>query len=81
VGGDWSVLRLAVVGLILLGVTAIVSVTILLYQGDTPPDGLIAIGAGCVGALATLMATTQHGQPANPPNPPNPANPPNPPNA
>jgi hypothetical protein len=41
------------VGIITL--TTILAITFLLATGGTAPEGLIAIGAGGVGALATLL--------------------------
>jgi hypothetical protein len=55
--GGWSVLRLAVLGLILSGVATVMAVTFLIAQGSAAPDGLIAIASASVGALATLMTT------------------------
>ena len=54
---DWSILRVAVIGLILCGVVTVLAVTFLLWSGSTAPDGLIAIAGTSVGALATLMVT------------------------
>ena len=51
----WSTLRLAVAAVGLITLTTVVAITILLAMGREAPDGLIAIGAGGVGALATLL--------------------------
>ena len=55
--GQWPVLRMAVMGLIICGVATIVSVTFLLWSGSQAPEGLIAIAGTSVGALATLMVS------------------------
>lgn len=54
----WSVLRLAVIGLIVSSVVTVIAVTFLLWSGGTAPDGLVAIAGTSVGALATLMVTS-----------------------
>ncbi|MGH7483986.1 MAG: hypothetical protein ACREMY_00095 [bacterium] len=53
----WTVLRLAVFGLIVLGMVTIISVAVLIWTGSAVPDGLTAIAGTAVGALATLMVT------------------------
>lgn len=55
--GSSSVLRLAVLGLIVLGLSALLGTTILLFQERPVPDGVIAIGAATVGALSTLLVS------------------------
>lgn len=55
---DWSVLRLATIGLIIVVVMVIISATLLLWDGNALPDGVIALGSAAVGALATLMTTS-----------------------
>lgn len=52
---NWTTLRAAVTFLGLIVMMTVVSATILLMAGKEAPTGLIAIGAGGVGALATLL--------------------------
>lgn len=55
----WSVLRIATAGLILLGLTVVVGAVYLIGIGQEIPDGIIALGSAAVGAVATLMTTSQ----------------------
>lgn len=59
---SWTVLRIAVIGLILCSIVTVLAVSFLLWSGGTAPDGLIAIGGTAVGALATLMVSTAKDQ-------------------
>lgn len=52
---NWSVLKLAVSLLGAVTILSVVATTVLLANGDAAPEGVIAIGAGGVGALATLL--------------------------
>jgi uncharacterized integral membrane protein len=52
---DYVVLRLAVVGLILAGVVALLGAIFLTWNGRTAPDGVVAIGSASIGALATML--------------------------
>ena len=52
---DYTILRLAVLGLILSTVLALLGGIILLYSGRAVPDGIIAIGSSATGALATML--------------------------
>ncbi len=57
-GGNTPVLKLAVLGLVLLGFSAMVGSVALLWRGtEAVPDGIIAMGSACVGALATLLVS------------------------
>lgn len=55
VSQDYSVLRLAVVGLILAIVLALFGVVYLTFVERDLPEGLTAIGSAAVGALATML--------------------------
>lgn len=52
---DYVVLRLAVVGLIIATVFALVGTVLLSWFGKAAPDGVVAIGSAGVGALATML--------------------------
>jgi uncharacterized integral membrane protein len=52
---DYVVLRLAVVGLILAIVLALVGTVTLAWYDKAVPDGVIALGSAGVGALATML--------------------------
>lgn len=52
---DYVVLRLAVVGLIIATVFALVGTVLLSWYGKAAPDGVVAIGSAGVGALATML--------------------------
>jgi hypothetical protein len=52
---DYVVLRLAVVGLIIATVMALIGTIFLTWYGKSPPDGVVAIGSAGVGALATML--------------------------
>lgn len=52
---DYVVLRLAVVGLILAIVIALVGTVALSWYDKSVPDGVIALGSAGVGALATML--------------------------
>lgn len=52
---DFIVLRLAVSGLILALLGAIVGVVVLTYANKDIPEGVIAIASAAVGALATML--------------------------
>lgn len=52
---DYTILRLAVLGLIVATVLALLGAVFLLTQERTVPDGIIAIGSSAVGALATML--------------------------
>lgn len=52
---DYVVLRLAVVGLIIATVFALVGTILLSWYGKAAPDGIVAIGSAGVGALATML--------------------------
>lgn len=55
VAQDFAVLRFAVVGLIVTAVLALLGVIYLTDGGKEVPEGVIAIGSACVGALSTLL--------------------------
>lgn len=55
VSHDYSVLRLAVFGLILAILLALIGVVYLTFVERDVPEGLIAIGSTSVGALATML--------------------------
>lgn len=57
---DWSVIRLAVTAVGIITLVTVLAITFLLGTGREAPDGLIAIGAGGVGALATLLTGATH---------------------
>lgn len=52
---DYVVLRIAVVGLIIAIVFALVGTIVLIWNGRNAPDGVVAIGSAGVGALATML--------------------------
>lgn len=52
---EWSALRLAVLSVAAITLTVIIAITALLAMNREAPEGLIAIGAGGVGALSTLL--------------------------
>lgn len=52
---DYVVLRLAVIGLIIATVFALVGTVLLSWYGKAAPDGVVAIGSAGVGALATML--------------------------
>ena len=52
---DYVVLRLAVIGLILAIVLALIGTVALSWYDKTVPDGVIALGSAGVGALATML--------------------------
>lgn len=52
---DYVVLRLAVVGLIIATVAALLGTIFLIWNGRQAPDGVVAIGSAGVGALATML--------------------------
>lgn len=52
---DFTVLRFAVLGLIAAAVLALLGVIYLTDGGKEVPEGVIAIGSACVGALSTLL--------------------------
>lgn len=52
---DFAVLRFAVLGLIVSAVLALLGVIYLTDGGKEVPEGVIAIGSACVGALSTLL--------------------------
>lgn len=52
---DYVVLRMAVVGLILATVIALVGTVMLSWYEKAVPDGVIALGSAGVGALATML--------------------------
>jgi hypothetical protein len=49
-------LRIVVLGLVIVALTSIFSVTLLAFSRRSVPDALIGIGSAAVGALATLVA-------------------------
>lgn len=51
-----TTLRLAIKGVVGLTALTISGAVILLMAGHTAPDGLVAVAAGGVGALATLLS-------------------------
>lgn len=51
----WTTIRTAVTFVGAIVMLTIFAVTLLLLAGKTAPDGLIAVAAGGVGALATLL--------------------------
>lgn len=59
---DYTILRLAVLGLIVATVIALIGGVFLLSTGRAVPDGIIAIGSSSVGALATMLV-----RPVSPP--------------
>lgn len=59
---DYTILRLAVLGLIVATVIALFGAVFLLWSGQNVPDGIIAIGSSSVGALATMLV-----RPVSPP--------------
>ena len=52
---DYVVLRMAVVGLIIATVVALLGTLLLIANGKAAPDGVVAIGSAGVGALATML--------------------------
>lgn len=52
---DYVVLRLAVAGLILATIIALVGTVLLSWYDKSVPDGVIALGSAGVGALATML--------------------------
>lgn len=52
---DYSILRFAVLGLIIAIVFTIIGDIFLLARGNTTPTGMLAIGSAAVGALATML--------------------------
>ena len=56
---DFVVLRLAVTGLILMGLVAVAGSLVLNAWDKTVPDGIIAMGSAAIGALSTMLVRTQ----------------------
>jgi uncharacterized integral membrane protein len=52
---DYYVLRIAVYGLILAVLVALVAVSLLAWLEKPLPDGVMAVGSAGVGALATML--------------------------
>lgn len=52
---DYTVLRYAVIGLMLAMTISLVGVILLSWKGIPTPDGIVAIGSAAVGALATML--------------------------
>lgn len=52
---DYVVLRMAVIGLILATIVALVGTCVLTWFEKAAPDGIVAIGSAGVGALATML--------------------------
>lgn len=63
VSQDYSVLRLAVVGLILAILLSLAGVVYLTFAERNLPEGLTAIGSAAVGALATMLVSPSRRQP------------------
>lgn len=49
------VVVIAVKGIILVTVLALIGAVVLIFRGQQPPDGVIAIASSGVGSLATLL--------------------------
>lgn len=49
--------RLAIKGVVSLTALSVVGSVALLMMGKTAPDGLVAVAAGGVGALATMLSS------------------------
>jgi hypothetical protein len=56
---DVKFFRYAVLGLIIITLVVIVCSTIVIGLGETPVDGLIAIGSAAVGALVGIFSRPQ----------------------
>lgn len=52
---DYVVLRIAVIGLIMASIVALIGSIVLVWNEKAVPDGVIAIGSAGVGALATML--------------------------
>ena len=52
---DFTVLRFAVLGLIVALTIALAGSIVLTYGEKEIPEGIIAIGSACVGALSTML--------------------------
>lgn len=52
---DYVVLRMAVIGLILATIVALIGTVVLTWFDKSAPDGIVAIGSAGVGALATML--------------------------
>jgi hypothetical protein len=52
---DYVVLRMAVIGLIMATIVALVGTCVLTWFEKAAPDGIVAIGSAGVGALATML--------------------------
>jgi uncharacterized integral membrane protein len=55
VNQDFVVMRLVVTGLVIAIILAVIGVSFLSYWEKEVPEGLIAIGSGATGALATML--------------------------
>ena len=56
---DFTVLRFAVLGLIVSNVMALLGVVALSILNKEVPEGVIAIGSASVGALSTMLVRNQ----------------------
>lgn len=61
VSQDYTVLRFAVLGLIVSNVLALLGVVVLSVMERDVPEGVIAIGSASVGALSTMLVRNQIG--------------------
>lgn len=52
---DYVVLRMAVIGLIIATIVALIGTVVLTWFDKSAPDGVVAIGSAGVGALATML--------------------------
>lgn len=61
VSQDFVVLRFAVLGLIVALAIALIGTVVLTYSDREIPEGIIAIGSACVGALSTMLVRSNSG--------------------
>ncbi len=61
VSQDYVVLRFAVLGLIVALAISLVGAIVLTYAGHEIPEGIVAIGSACVGAVSTMLVRSSAG--------------------